>query len=133
MAETNDQSEIVDQPRAMATLEEVMALSKQYKQAAEQGIEYTCPETGMKFVFRRLTGSDTEKINSWAGEDQQKYQQLLAETASMTPKINLPFWAALGELSPIVRVSITMFVREISGMSDDAIEKAKAASKQLVA
>lgn len=127
----NQEPETRETKAVIATLEEIAKLAKARKELP--AVSYTCPETNMIFTFRRLTGADMDKIQSWSDGDETKYQQIMVEQASVEPKINLPFWSILCELSPIVRSGITMFVREISGLGDDAIEKAKNASKQVVA
>ena len=111
----------------MATIEQLRARAQARNEAPP--LKYTCAETGLTFSFRRLTGLDMTKIQSWSQGDEDRYSQIMAEQASVEPKINLAMWAAMGELSPMVRAGVLLFIREISGISDDALQVAKLASR----
>lgn len=113
-----------------ATLAAIRELAKRRK--AEGALEFTEPETGLTFTFRRLTGADVDKIISWAQGSDDKYNQIFVEEASVDPKVTMEFWAELQELGPMVRGALLMFVREISGMGEDAVERAKNACKPVV-
>jgi hypothetical protein len=87
---------------------------------------HTDEETGMSFEFRELTGSDMDKIANWAGGDEDKYGQILLETASVNPKLDLLIWEALGELGPMVRIGLLQFVKKQSRLNGPAeVEAAK--------
>jgi hypothetical protein len=87
---------------------------------------HTDEETGMSFEFRELTGSDMDKIADWAGGDEDKYAQILVETASVNPKVDLLIWEAMGELGPMVRIGLIKFVNKQSHLSGPSeVEAAK--------
>lgn len=120
-----------ESPPQVATLEQIRRLALERRQKPAQ--HFTCAETNMKYTFRPLTGAELDKITSWAAGDSDKYEQLVVEHASVDPKVNLPFWAELKTLGPLATTGLVLFVNEISGMGEEAIKKAKNASKGVVA
>jgi hypothetical protein len=98
----------------LATLEAIVAMGKARR--AKPNHEYVEPDTGLKFVLRELTGTDMDHISSWAGNDEDRYAQIMAETSSVSPKIDMLLWSALAELAPMVRPHIMAEVRRISGI-----------------
>lgn len=113
-ATTNPPTNGAAQGAPLATLEAIVALAKTRR--AKPNHEYVEPDTGLKFVLRELTGTDMDHISSWSQNDEDRYAQIMAETASVNPKIDMLMWSALAELAPMVRPHIMAEVRRISGI-----------------
>src|SRR5687768_15653240 len=83
-------------PEVLASLE--LLMSKVKEKQDRPPIKYRDQETGLTFHLRELTGEDIERISSLAGADEAKYMRMIAERASVQPKIDLLTWEALGKL-----------------------------------
>lgn len=115
----------------VATLQKIRELAAQRK--AKPPSQYTSVENGLVYTFRAINGAELEKVQSWAAGDEGKFQQLLVNEASIDPKVDLAFWAELNQLGPLATTELVLFVNEISGMGEEAVKKAKNASKGVVA
>lgn len=87
--------------------------------------EHYCPELDLTFTLRPLTGKDFDAVARMGEEDDAKYTFAMANFASVEPKIDTLMWDLLGDAPPLVRGGLIKAIREISGLSDKAIEDAK--------
>jgi hypothetical protein len=120
-------AEIVEQGKdvteELATLDAIRRRAAENKQQPPH--KHLCEELGMTFLLQPLTGKDFEAVGRMAEEDEAKYTFAMANYASVKPKIDTLMWDALGDLPPLARAGIIKAIREISGLSDKAVEDAK--------
>lgn len=107
----------------IATLEAIRAAVQGYKQRDPEPL--VIRELGLTFLLRGVTGAEMDDIQRIGGDSEAKLQRTMANFGSVEPKIDHATWDLLGQASPMVRQRIIRTIRELSGLTLEALELEK--------
>lgn len=107
----------------LATLDVVRQAIEAHK--AQPPHRHVCKELGVAFLLRPLSGKDFDQVAKLGENSETEYVFAMANVASVKPKIDRLMWDALGDALPLARGGIIKAIRDISGLSDKAIEDVK--------
>lgn len=83
------------------------------------------PDLQAAFYLRPLTGADMENASRLAGDKVEQVPMYMIFFGVQHPSIGPLEYAALNKNSPGIKGRLLQAIREISGMGDDVLDKAK--------